>query len=708
MSHHRGGGGRGYNNNNHHHHHHHNTQHNQQQQGHGVVVGGRDSSSTQQRETIVRDKIIRLCDMELVSPSYERVQVRREQKHTHTHTHLFFSLSSSSSSLSHKGGPLPKELASFLLRGTLDIGLAKTVVDCANVQALKLPIYAALTAVLNAKMAAFGEWVVQLCFDNLALGMEPNMLRFVAELRHVGVLGEMSLQNLFGRLQVASRADPRLEELLALSLPWAASVLNPQALEEWVEAIPEERPLSQYLRDQLVALRKNDWHCESSITRISFNWKSLSARVHEHELSASQGIVLGKVPHLTMFRCFAPQDSEQGLLGCDRLVTECYVLDISQFFAPTLPLAVDRLLTMMPLKFRYDWIMVETLIGQMIHGATEPLFSHALLSNLMRTQVKLAGLYFRAVDSMFQGIADMGPDARQRFVDWFAVHLSNFAFKWDWSEWVTASQGLPDDHPKILFLRALLGRLVRLSYWARVEKSLPPPLQEYMPPYPKPSAVTVDETDGDAAVQQLLLTVLSEATTFSLLKAGLVRHGKELRELAKSDDAKLKLLRVLGLYWAHSEGQRLMVADQLLTALVVDQMAIVSWIFSEHSAGSLISYAPWEILHMAVKKTVDRTAFIRQQPQTDVVATKLEKQLREEKDLFLTIFQKFAIVLEAYLEENRGQENSWFRAVLGQMESFVRRYSTTIQPIYGTLESFVFSDDCDSRIREAYQRAKAI
>lgn len=599
-------------------------------------------------------------------------------------------------------------MATFLLRGTLDISVATVVVECAAVQSLKLPMYAALTAIINARMASFGEWVVQLCFDSLSASVEPNMLRFVAELRHVGVLGQASLQKLYDRLHAEAAHNPRMEELLVVSLPWAASALSAQTLEEWVSALgAQERPLAHYMHDQLEGLRKNDWHSDSSIARVSFNWKALTGRVHECDLSAPQLVVSTKVPRLTTFRCFDSKDSEQGLGGCDRLVTECYVLDICQNFASVLTMAAERLLQKLPLKFRYDWIMVETLLGQMLHGLTDPLFSHALLCTLLRTQVKLAGIYFRAVDALFRNVADLNPDARQRFVEWFAVHLSNFAFKWDWTDWVTAMQGLPDDHPKILFFRALLGRLVRLSYWARVEKSLPPALQEYMPPYPKPAPVTLDASDADAKAQELLLRVLTEATTFSLLKAGLQRHGKELRELAKTDEAKVKLLRVVGLHWANSEGHRLMVADLLLTTLIVDQVAIVTWIFSEHSAGSLISYAPWEVLHMAVKKTVERTAFLKQQTQTDVVAAKLEKQLRDEKDLFLTIFQKFAIVLEAYLEENKGQENSWFHAVLGQMESFIRRYADTINPFVGTLESFVFSDDCEARIREAYRRARS-
>jgi hypothetical protein len=173
-----------------------------------------------------------------------------------------------------------------------------------------------------------------------------------------------------------------------------------------------------------------------------------------------------------------------------------------------------------------------------------------------------------------------------------------------------------------------------------------------------------------------------------------------------------------------------MVADLLMSSMVVDHLAIVQWIFSEHSA-SLLTYNPWEILHMAFGKTVSRTEvcnvllrvslsvlswlfynafvfvqFLRAQNH----AAKLEAQLREEKDLFLTTFQRFVIVLESYLASSgaaAGAENAWFRSVIAQMRAFARRYRNSIHSFKTTLVAIVFSDDCDVRIRTAFMDATA-
>lgn len=84
--------------------------------------------------------------------------------------------------------------------------------------------------------------------------------------------------------------------------------------------------------------------------------------------------------------------------------------------------------------------------------------------------------------------------------------------------------------------------------------------------------------------------------------------------------------------------------------------------------------------------------------------------MREEKDLFLTTFQKFVIVLESYLASSgaeAGAENNWFRCVLSQMQAFARRYKGSIQSFISTLDAIVFSEDCDTRIRSAFKDAIA-
>jgi len=84
----------------------------------------------------------------------------------------------------------------------------------------------------------------------------------------------------------------------------------------------------------------------------------------------------------------------------------------------------------------------------------------------------------------------------KRFSDWFAVHMSNFAYQWVWKEWCTtrlfssldqsrtysSSLRVPDlrldaNHPKRTFMRRALELEIRLSYYDRIMKTLPEPMQ---------------------------------------------------------------------------------------------------------------------------------------------------------------------------------------------------------------------------------------
>jgi len=83
----------------------------------------------------------------------------------------------------------------------------------------------------------------------------------------------------------------------------------------------------------------------------------------------------------------------------------------------------------------------------------------------------------------------------RRFAEWFAVHMSNFAFGWVWKEWCVWSFHLhnslfnktnkfriPDlalstRHPKRTFMRHAVELEVRLSYHDRILKTLPPGMQ---------------------------------------------------------------------------------------------------------------------------------------------------------------------------------------------------------------------------------------
>lgn len=572
--------------------------------------------------------------------------------------------------------------------------------------------------------------------------LEPAapLLRFMAELCAVKVMSYSSLASVYSQL-VASPSDASIG-LVLRTLPWAGRGLalhENGTLESVMAAVsaylssnarpriprmlcvmddddPVEDSYLLWALDQVDQLRTNDWNADPVVVPVASPHAVALERGSPHNVPLADihlaPTLENEMQPRLLFRLFPRKESEKDLSGdsAERLVLEIYMIEAMRFFAGNLSLVVQRLVAL-PVRSGSEFILVETVLGQLLNlprPELPPMFYHSLVDSLIKAAPRLQPLFERAFDILYQNIEHLDIECRERFVELMAAYLANNSFKWTWSDWKDVLT-LPVDHHKSLFVRALLTRCVRLSYWARIEGVLPPEWpQALMPPPPKP-ALQPDEAllaivkagqkpQGEVSIESLVPVLLARGETFSLLKLVLRQYGGILRKLAATDEAKLAVLKQVGAYWADSDGHRLMVVDLLMSVMVVDHLSIVSWVFSEDSA-SLMSYSPWEILNMAFGKTVERTAMLRSKPE---FAEKLEVQLREEKDLFLTAFQRFVIVMESYLAGNTADvNNAWFQVVLSQMVAFGRRYLESIKPFLSTLESVVFSDT-DERIREAF------
>ncbi|KNC74208.1 hypothetical protein SARC_13238, partial [Sphaeroforma arctica JP610] len=86
--------------------------------------------------------------------------------------------------------------------------------------------------------------------------------------------------------------------------------------------------------------------------------------------------------------------------------------------------------------------------------------------------------------------------------------------------------------------------------------------------------------------------------------------------------------------------------------------------------------------------------------------------LQEQKEAFLVVFQQFIVVIGTYFEEKGYIEGTnissdpWCTVVLGRLLSFGRRYHREIAGFLVTLESLVFTSDCNSQILEVFAQFK--
>lgn len=94
----------------------------------------------------------------------------------------------------------------------------------------------------------------------------------------------------------------------------------------------------------------------------------------------------------------------------------------------------------------------------------------------------------------------MDSECIDRFAEWFASHLSNFDYKWTWSNWdyiltdeAPQAEGEGEEKPAVnnelkrRFVSDVLERLMRLSYWERIQPTVPEEFASLLPPKPVPT-----------------------------------------------------------------------------------------------------------------------------------------------------------------------------------------------------------------------------
>lgn len=78
----------------------------------------------------------------------------------------------------------------------------------------------------------------------------------------------------------------------------------------------------------------------------------------------------------------------------------------------------------------------------------------------------------RAIRFLFRNIDIMDLELTYRYMDWFAHHLSNFEFRWKWTEWIDELDQ-SDLTPKKAFIIGALDKEIRLSFAKRIRETLP-------------------------------------------------------------------------------------------------------------------------------------------------------------------------------------------------------------------------------------------
>jgi len=311
---------------------------------------------------------------------------------------------------------------------------------------------------------------------------------------------------------------------------------------------------------------------------------------------------------------------------------------------------------------------------------------------------------------------------------------------------------------------------MRLSYYERVKKTIPEEFHRLMPEKPVPTfKYEAETTEGFAEAKMLLQkfqtkepadviqSTLLEGEVFSkfsvedrldILMHCLIKMGSKsfshllavterylplLQKYINSPETKAITLKAVRYFWQKSPQHIIIMMDRLMTYRVIDNTSIINWIFSTEEQANFTKGYIWDILRNTISKTLARTETVKDElkaaeetwdripkdeqneniPEFRRIKDRrasLDTVLREQKELFLIVFQRFVMCLNEYLgnESNASYHNEfWYFCTLGHLKEVGRKYHNDILPFISTLETLLFSN-VDPRLATVFQQIKSI
>ncbi|KAK2168200.1 hypothetical protein LSH36_19g01045 [Paralvinella palmiformis] len=591
--------------------------------------------------------------------------------------------------------------------------IMRILCECVTTMPEKLTVYTTLVGLLNAKNYNAGGEFVELLVRNLKEVLKTSefdsalvMVRFLADLINCHVIVAASLIMMFDSFlevtlednipqvrsdwyvyavlssmpwvgkELAEKKDAELEKLLTTIEHYIQKrqKIHVQTLRVWTSDDPH--PQEEYLDclwAQIKNLRANQWE-EHQILRpyLAFNVVLCDALQHtlpriippSHHDEATYPLPT------VVFRMFDYTDVPEGVgiipgsQAIERYLLEEHISRIIESYHLERKDCAAYLLSF-PLKCKVplNYMIVEVLFSQLFRLPRPPyidLFYGSLLVELCKLQPSsMPQVVAQATEMLYDRLDTMNTSCIERFVQWFAYHLSNFQFRWTWDEWSDCTQ---QDllGPKAKFVQEVLLKCMRLSYHQRMVEIVPADFKALLPRKPVPSFKYEKEGSGSLpgtiVVHQLMQAIKSKCTpeeAFSIIKdvpnplkekegmdpgynplrievfvqtllyigsksfshsfAAISKFNNVLKALAETQDGQICLLK--SLYELHKDHQQLIVVliDKLLKTQIVECSAVANWIFSDEMMQDFTSDEEdydnvkriWQRFEVAYKEATD-------------------------------------------------------------------------------------------------------
>uniref|UniRef100_A0A4W3HJM5 Nuclear cap binding protein subunit 1 n=1 Tax=Callorhinchus milii TaxID=7868 RepID=A0A4W3HJM5_CALMI len=593
----------------------------------------------------------------------------------------------------------------------------------------KLTVYTTLVGLLNARNYNFGGEFVEAMIRQLKEALKNNLyneavflVRFLCDLVNCHVIAAPSMVAMFENfVNVTQEEDaPQVRcdwyvHTVLCSLPWVGKELYEKKdvemdrmlsvidgylkgrqkahmpmLQCWNSAQPHvQEEYLDCLWAQIQKMKKDRWQ-EKHILRPYLAFDSVLCEALQHNLPPftppphTEGSVY-PVPKI-IFRMFDYTDAPEGPVMPGSHSVERFVIEenlrciIRSHWKERKNCAAQLLSYPGKNKIPLNYHIVEVVFGELFQLPVPPhieVMYTTLLIELCKLQPgSLPQVLAQATEMLYMRLDSMNTICIDRFINWFSHHLSNFQFRWSWDDW-SDCLALDPDKPRPKFVREVLEKCMRLSYYQRLVDIVPENFAALLPANPLCIYKYGDESNSSLPGYQVAVSVCTaiktkagideivsflkdlpnpnqdddddEGFSFNPLKidvfvqtllylasksfshsfSALAKFHEVFKVLAEGDDGKLHVLRVMYDVWKCHPQMMAMLVDKMIRTQIVDCAAVANWIFSSEMSPDFTRMYVWEILHSTIRKMNKHV--LKVQKELDETKDKLDKQHKRMK-----------------------------------------------------------------------------
>ncbi|KAG2230494.1 hypothetical protein INT48_009869 [Thamnidium elegans] len=257
------------------------------------------------------------------------------------------------------------------------------------------------------------------------------------------------------------------------------------------------------------------------------------------------------------------------------------------------------------------------------------------------------------------------------------------------------------------------------------------------------AAEGIDEHQQTQQVRQMFVQclLLVGSKSFSHILNVVERYLDVLRFVNTTPEGRLHTVQIVASFWKNNTQFLGILLDKLLNYRVIDPTSVITWIFEEEQLKVVSKSFIWEILKNTLSKVNSRVVQVKakldnfqalhdanklkraETEMTEMAEAEAQQELdslrivenslasvsREQKEVFMIIYQKFTRVLQELIVSNPDVESSWtYKWVFGWYREILRAYFKECGGFMTTLETLVFTSDLDRRINDVFAEVKAL